>query len=106
MVTGGSRGLGLGLVEALVDHGAKVTVVARQSDVLADSGRTLSSYVSRGGPGYWQCGTGTCVSSWYSLSVKESRARDRAPAAIAAAGTAKTAGDTVARACNAFCILI
>jgi NAD(P)-dependent dehydrogenase (short-subunit alcohol dehydrogenase family) len=29
VVTGGSRGLGLGLVEALVAHGAKVTVVAR-----------------------------------------------------------------------------
>ena len=34
VVTGGSRGLGLGLVEALVDQGAKVTVVARQSDAL------------------------------------------------------------------------
>jgi len=34
VVTGGSRGLGLGLVEALVDHGANVTVVARQSDAL------------------------------------------------------------------------
>ena len=29
VVTGGSRGLGLGLVEALVAHGARVTVVAR-----------------------------------------------------------------------------
>src|SRR3954451_7912658 len=35
LVTGGSRGLGLGLVEALVAHGAKVTVVARDADALA-----------------------------------------------------------------------
>ena len=35
IVTGGSRGLGLGLVEALVAHGAKVTVVARDGDTLA-----------------------------------------------------------------------
>jgi NAD(P)-dependent dehydrogenase (short-subunit alcohol dehydrogenase family) len=35
VVTGGSRGLGLGLVEALVAHGASVTVVARDTDVLA-----------------------------------------------------------------------
>jgi NAD(P)-dependent dehydrogenase (short-subunit alcohol dehydrogenase family) len=34
VVTGGSRGLGLGLVEALVSHGAKVTVVARSTDAL------------------------------------------------------------------------
>ena len=34
VVTGGSRGLGLGLVEALVDAGAKVTVVARGADAL------------------------------------------------------------------------
>ena len=34
VVTGGSRGLGLGLVEALVDHGAHVTVVARNPDAL------------------------------------------------------------------------
>ena len=34
VVTGGSRGLGLGLVEALVAHGARVTVVARKSDAL------------------------------------------------------------------------
>lgn len=35
IVTGGSRGLGLGLVEALVGHGANVTVVARDEDALA-----------------------------------------------------------------------
>jgi NAD(P)-dependent dehydrogenase (short-subunit alcohol dehydrogenase family) len=35
VVTGGSRGLGLGLVEALVDQGAKVTVVARGQAALA-----------------------------------------------------------------------
>src|SRR6266850_5090801 len=34
VVTGGSRGLGLGLVEALVAHGARVTVVARPSGAL------------------------------------------------------------------------
>ncbi len=35
VVTGGSRGLGLGLVEALVDQGARVTVVARDQAALA-----------------------------------------------------------------------
>jgi NAD(P)-dependent dehydrogenase (short-subunit alcohol dehydrogenase family) len=34
VVTGGSRGLGLGLVEAFVAHGAQVTVVARGPDAL------------------------------------------------------------------------
>jgi NAD(P)-dependent dehydrogenase (short-subunit alcohol dehydrogenase family) len=34
VVTGGSRGLGLGLVEALVAHGARVTVVARDPSAL------------------------------------------------------------------------
>jgi NAD(P)-dependent dehydrogenase (short-subunit alcohol dehydrogenase family) len=34
VVTGGSRGLGLGLVEVLVDQEAKVTVVARGTDAL------------------------------------------------------------------------
>jgi NAD(P)-dependent dehydrogenase (short-subunit alcohol dehydrogenase family) len=35
VVTGGSRGLGLGVVEALVDQSAKVTVVARDPAALA-----------------------------------------------------------------------
>jgi NAD(P)-dependent dehydrogenase (short-subunit alcohol dehydrogenase family) len=35
VVTGGSRGLGLGLVEALVARGAGVTVIARGADTLA-----------------------------------------------------------------------
>ena len=40
VVTGGSRGLGLGLVEALIDEGAKVTVVARSAkDLEAVSAR-------------------------------------------------------------------
>jgi NAD(P)-dependent dehydrogenase (short-subunit alcohol dehydrogenase family) len=34
VVTGGSRGLGLGLVEALVAHDAGVTVVARSAEAL------------------------------------------------------------------------
>jgi NAD(P)-dependent dehydrogenase (short-subunit alcohol dehydrogenase family) len=41
VVTGGSRGLGLGLVEALVAHGARVTVIARDSDALAAVGTRL-----------------------------------------------------------------
>jgi NAD(P)-dependent dehydrogenase (short-subunit alcohol dehydrogenase family) len=41
VVTGGSRGLGLGLVEGLVDQGAKVTVVARDRVSLAAVERRL-----------------------------------------------------------------
>ena len=41
VVTGGSRGLGLGLVEALVAQGAKVTVVARGADALESVGARL-----------------------------------------------------------------
>lgn len=41
VVTGGSRGLGLGLVEALVAEGARVTVVARGAEALAAVARRL-----------------------------------------------------------------
>lgn len=41
VVTGGSRGLGLGLVEALVAQGARVTVVARGAEALKAVGARL-----------------------------------------------------------------
>jgi NAD(P)-dependent dehydrogenase (short-subunit alcohol dehydrogenase family) len=41
VVTGGSRGLGLGLVEALVNQGANVTVVARDPAALATVSQRL-----------------------------------------------------------------
>lgn len=41
LVTGGSRGLGLGIVEALLDQGAKLWVVARPSPAL-DAVRTMA----------------------------------------------------------------
>jgi NAD(P)-dependent dehydrogenase (short-subunit alcohol dehydrogenase family) len=41
VVTGGSAGLGLGIVEALVARGARVTVVARRPGPLADVERRL-----------------------------------------------------------------
>src|SRR6266403_2945588 len=51
VVTGGSRGLGLGLVEALVAHDATVTVVARDADALESvrarlGGATISADVT------------------------------------------------------------
>ena len=45
VVTGGSRGLGLGLVEALVDQGAKVTVVARDQAALVAVEQRLGAAV-------------------------------------------------------------
>jgi NAD(P)-dependent dehydrogenase (short-subunit alcohol dehydrogenase family) len=41
VVTGGSRGIGLGMVEALVARGAQVTVVARDRERLAAVARAL-----------------------------------------------------------------
>jgi NAD(P)-dependent dehydrogenase (short-subunit alcohol dehydrogenase family) len=46
VVTGGSRGLGLGLVEALVDEGARVTVVARDQNALASVRQRLGVAVA------------------------------------------------------------
>ncbi|MGA8713688.1 MAG: SDR family NAD(P)-dependent oxidoreductase, partial [Roseiarcus sp.] len=46
VVTGGSKGLGLGLVEALVDEGARVTVVARDKDALASVKQRLGVAVA------------------------------------------------------------
>jgi NAD(P)-dependent dehydrogenase (short-subunit alcohol dehydrogenase family) len=48
IVTGGSRGLGLGIVEALVDAKARVTVVARDEARLAEVAKRLGVDVIRG----------------------------------------------------------
>jgi D-arabinose 1-dehydrogenase-like Zn-dependent alcohol dehydrogenase len=48
VVTGGSRGLGLGIVEALVARRAKVTVLARDPDRLAEVQRRLGVGVAVG----------------------------------------------------------
>jgi NAD(P)-dependent dehydrogenase (short-subunit alcohol dehydrogenase family) len=45
VVTGGSRGLGLGLVEALAARGARVTVVARDGDALASVHERLGAAI-------------------------------------------------------------
>lgn len=48
LVTGGSRGLGLGIVEALVAHKARVTVLARDPARLAEVARRLDVGVIAG----------------------------------------------------------
>jgi NAD(P)-dependent dehydrogenase (short-subunit alcohol dehydrogenase family) len=48
VVTGGSRGLGLGIVEALVAQQARVTVVARDLERLAEVSKRLGVDVARG----------------------------------------------------------
>src|SRR5258705_2793903 len=48
IVTGGSRGLGLGIVEALVERKARVTVVGRDAASLAEVQRRLGGTVIQG----------------------------------------------------------
>lgn len=48
VVTGGSRGLGLGIVEALLAAGAQVTVVARNAERLAEVSKRLGVAVVAG----------------------------------------------------------
>src|SRR5260370_25416147 len=48
VVTGGSRGLGLGIVEALVARKAQVTVVARDPERLDEVAKRLGVNVVRG----------------------------------------------------------
>src|SRR5207249_7107445 len=48
VVTGGSRGFGLGIVEALVARKARVTVVARDADSLGAVSKRLGVDVIRG----------------------------------------------------------
>lgn len=48
IVTGGSSGLGLGITEALVERGAKVLVLGRDPQRLAEAERRLGVTVARG----------------------------------------------------------
>src|ERR1700691_16537 len=48
VVTGGSRGLGLGIVEAMAAHKAQVTVVARDPERLAEVSKRLGVETVRG----------------------------------------------------------
>jgi len=48
LVTGGSRGLGLGIVEALVARGAEVTVLARSAGPLEEAKRRLGVSIIAG----------------------------------------------------------
>src|SRR5687767_1045601 len=54
LITGGSKGIGRGCVEAFVQAGAKVVFCARH----AEEGEKLANEVSKGGPGtarFFQC---------------------------------------------------
>ena len=46
LVTGGSRGLGLGVMEAMVAQGAKVTVVARGAEDLGSVRNRLGAHTT------------------------------------------------------------
>lgn len=46
IVTGGSRGIGLGIAKALVDAGAKVMICARRVDALVEAAEALGPVVS------------------------------------------------------------
>src|SRR5437868_4371525 len=48
LVTGGSRGLGLGIVEALVERKAQLAVVARDGERLGEVARRLGVSAIRG----------------------------------------------------------
>jgi NAD(P)-dependent dehydrogenase (short-subunit alcohol dehydrogenase family) len=41
LVTGGSRGIGLGIAQSLVDRGARVVLTARKPEALAEAVETL-----------------------------------------------------------------
>ena len=43
LVTGGSRGLGLQIAEALGEMGAKLAITARKKDELEETGRKLAA---------------------------------------------------------------
>src|SRR3954471_1170764 len=52
LVTGGSRGIGLGIAKSLVDRGARVVLTARKADALAEAVKTLGgAKVAVGVPG-------------------------------------------------------
>ena len=46
LVTGGSRGLGLQIAEALGEHGAKILLTSRKADDLAAAQRSLPDWGS------------------------------------------------------------
>ena len=47
LVTGGSRGLGLQMAEALGEMGAKLAITARKADELAEAKSTWKAWATR-----------------------------------------------------------